>query len=238
MPLGVLANRRVNPVLTTICKKRSFRDSRIAASLKLAVSLQPPRCRTPTFRDSRIAASLKRCEESGVESIHSYFPRFTNRGLIEAFSIALALLNTDAFRDSRIAASLKPRNQRSITRCTSSFRDSRIAASLKRPPCVDLHETKGTFRDSRIAASLKRTFDYVDETAADDFPRFTNRGLIEASSFLNRLSREASFPRFTNRGLIEARIHVERFPQPPIPFRDSRIAASLKRHRSPRMRSC
>ncbi len=82
MFLEVLANGRVNTVLTTVYESRSFRDLRIAASLKALAAL-------------------------AYQTIAGSFPRFTNRGLIEGHRWSRVCTQRLTFRDLRIAASLK-----------------------------------------------------------------------------------------------------------------------------------
>jgi len=94
------------------------------------------------------------------------------------------------------------------------------------------------FRDQLIAASLKRAKAYSDRRGSRQFPRSTDRGLIEArfatptrvggpTHFRDQLIAASlkpssgtlligcanSFPRSTDRGLIEAILRFMRIPQ-------------------------
>jgi len=112
--------------------------------------------------------------------LSALFPRFTNRGLIEA----------------------PPPHRRNTARsCFPRFTNrGHIEATMHYPK----PSGPASFRDLRIAASLKPAIGVGLHQRPGHFPRFTNRGLIEAVQWMWRRSALVSFPRFTNRGLIEA----------------------------------
>ena len=125
---GLIEARLVERVTEVVT---SFRDRKIAASLKLRPQ-RPGRCRSVSF------------------------PRSKDRGLIEA--CGRRLLHSGCrtrFRDRKIAASLKRFSQDAHSELDHGFRDRKIAASLKQVGLGALFQRLLRFRDRKIAASLK-----------------------------------------------------------------------------------
>ncbi len=215
-----------------------FGDLEIPVGARTSISIgklsldQHPGCIIRSIRYDVFGGARKRmCKYSAHHGLREPpFPRFTNRGLIEARWAAASPIRLSSFRDLRIAASLKPQGLGWLWRFRAAFPrftnrgliEARIAVSGQNEivRAFPRFTNRGLIEARRSRGIAHR---------ATSFPRFTNRGLIEARSRIGeRSNRPRSFPRFTNRGLIEATSRSNRTWRYSAPFRDLRIAASLK----------
>jgi len=122
------------------CCCRAIRGSQTAATLKQdCLDKLSERFDTGVawgpIRGSQTAATLKHLRErSDVPPVDRY-PRFPNRGHIEAFLFGLFFASADAsIRGSQTAATLKPLVQHRASTLHNAIRGSQTAATLKRMP--------------------------------------------------------------------------------------------------------